>query len=55
MSRIQQMSGATVSIPIPSGKGRMPQQPKDILKEHQQPSAKRRGIACLAYIISIML
>ncbi|KAG6765128.1 hypothetical protein POTOM_029145 [Populus tomentosa] len=43
MSRIQQMSGATVSIPIPSGKGRMPQQPKDILKEHQQPSAKRRG------------
>ncbi|KAJ6428842.1 hypothetical protein OIU84_020487 [Salix udensis] len=43
MSRIQQMSGATVSIPIPSGKGRVPQQPKDILKEHQQPSAKRRG------------
>ncbi|KAJ6323105.1 hypothetical protein OIU77_012859 [Salix suchowensis] len=43
MSRIQQMSGATVSIPIPSGKGRVPQQPKDILKEHQQPSVKRRG------------
>ncbi|KAJ6317368.1 hypothetical protein OIU76_012996 [Salix suchowensis] len=32
MSRIQQMSGATVSIPIPSGKGRVQQQPKDILE-----------------------
>ncbi|KAF9674957.1 hypothetical protein SADUNF_Sadunf10G0181700 [Salix dunnii] len=38
MSRIQQ-----VPISIPSEKGKVPQGPKDVLKEHQQPYAKRRG------------
>ncbi|XP_061975510.1 transcriptional activator DEMETER isoform X2 [Populus nigra] len=43
MSRIQQMSEATVPISIPSEKGKIPQEPKDDLKVHQQPYAKRRG------------
>jgi hypothetical protein len=53
MSRIQQMSEATVPISIPSEKGKIPQEPKDDLKVHQQPYAKRRGIACLIYIIML--
>ncbi|KAJ6325565.1 hypothetical protein OIU76_012609 [Salix suchowensis] len=43
MSRIQQVSGGTVPISIPSEKSKVPQGPKDVLKEHQQPYAKRRG------------
>ncbi|CAK7325315.1 unnamed protein product [Dovyalis caffra] len=43
MSRIQQMSGAAVSITISKGKGKTPKEPKDGLKDHQQPSGKRKG------------
>ena len=53
MSRIQQVSGGAVPISIPFEKGKVPQGPKDVLKEHQQPYAKRRGIVCLIYIIML--
>lgn len=44
MSRKHQATGSTLSKSVPSGKDGMPQERKDVLRNHQQLPAKRRGM-----------